>query len=361
MGIGTIQRWFLGPGPGMGSMGGYDNFLGEGDFAWVLKGGPGGGKSSFMKRIGAAAEGAGLDVVYIDCPSDPGSLDGVYLPMAHLAWVDGTAPHVYEPACFGAGGAYLDLGAACDVAGLGEKGPEIGRLSARQRELQERAKASVRAASDLSRRSLSDVTGEAEQGAAAKRARAVAAKELPRAVKGTPSGAVHIRHLSAFGCLGRISQTETLSVLCKRLYLLDDRLGLAGPFLMELLKEARGRGIDALYCPDPIRPWEPEALILPACSLGFLASGKEEQWAGVHTARRLRLDAIADHGKLRAARPGLRADAKLSAALLDSSQSLLAEAREAHMELESLYRPHIDFAMLDAMAERAIAQVIERA
>ena len=59
----------------------------------VLKGGPGVGKSSFMKYIGKQAEERGEDVEYIWCSGDPDSLDAVRLVRRGVVVVDGTNPH----------------------------------------------------------------------------------------------------------------------------------------------------------------------------------------------------------------------------------------------------------------------------
>ena len=59
----------------------------------ILKGGPGCGKSSLMRAVGAAAEERGLQVEYIRCSGDPDSLDAILLPEKKTAIVDGTAPH----------------------------------------------------------------------------------------------------------------------------------------------------------------------------------------------------------------------------------------------------------------------------
>ena len=59
----------------------------------ILKGGPGCGKSSLMRKVGAAMEEHGLPVEYIQCSGDPDSLDAVVLPTLATAIVDGTAPH----------------------------------------------------------------------------------------------------------------------------------------------------------------------------------------------------------------------------------------------------------------------------
>ena len=60
----------------------------------ILKGGPGCGKSTFLKRVGDAGHAAGLAVVWLHCAGDPASLDGVYFPEKCSGFFDGTAPHL---------------------------------------------------------------------------------------------------------------------------------------------------------------------------------------------------------------------------------------------------------------------------
>ena len=43
---------------------------------YIIKGGPGTGKSSFMKRVALWAQKKGMDVEYYYCSSDTNSLDG---------------------------------------------------------------------------------------------------------------------------------------------------------------------------------------------------------------------------------------------------------------------------------------------
>ena len=69
---------------------------------YLIKSGPGCGKSTLMKRLARAAEQNGLLTQRIHCASDPDSLDGVILPGQHRAIVDATAPHVVEPDAPGA-------------------------------------------------------------------------------------------------------------------------------------------------------------------------------------------------------------------------------------------------------------------
>lgn len=102
--------YFLGANTGAGFVSLYSQFPPEeGTLLHILKGSPGGGKSTFLRRIGQLCEERGLAVQYVLCSGDPDSLDGVCVPALHEAWADGTAPHIIEPGCFGADADYVDL------------------------------------------------------------------------------------------------------------------------------------------------------------------------------------------------------------------------------------------------------------
>lgn len=63
----------------------------------IIKGGPGIGKSTLIKRIGTALLDLGYDIEYACCSSDTSSYDGVIVEKLGLALFDGTPPHILEP------------------------------------------------------------------------------------------------------------------------------------------------------------------------------------------------------------------------------------------------------------------------
>ena len=87
---------------------------------YCIKGGPGTGKSTFMKKIAAAAVKKGADVELAHCSSDPNSLDGVIIKPANIAFVDGTHPHVVDPRYPGAVDTLLSLSECWDAAAIGQ-------------------------------------------------------------------------------------------------------------------------------------------------------------------------------------------------------------------------------------------------
>ncbi len=63
----------------------------------LIKGGPGFGKSTLIKKIGAYFEKEGMDTEWFRCPSDPDSMDALTVPQADFCIIDATAPHALVP------------------------------------------------------------------------------------------------------------------------------------------------------------------------------------------------------------------------------------------------------------------------
>lgn len=88
---------FLGANSGAGFFSLYDQLLnGRFDDLLIIKGGPGCGKSSFMRTVAKELSAAGWNKIYVNCSGDPDSLDGVLFPEHRVGLVDGTSPHEYE-------------------------------------------------------------------------------------------------------------------------------------------------------------------------------------------------------------------------------------------------------------------------
>ena len=64
---------------------------------YIIKGGPGCGKSTAMKAISDHAAKNDFEVVEYFCSSSPSSLDGVIIPQLSTAVLDGTSPHTVDP------------------------------------------------------------------------------------------------------------------------------------------------------------------------------------------------------------------------------------------------------------------------
>ena len=96
---------------------------------FIIKGGPGTGKSTFMKRIAEKAIDKELDVELHWCSSDNNSLDGVVIPSRKIAMLDGTAPHMTDPVYPGVLEEILNFGEYWDKKHLQKYKKEIIKLT----------------------------------------------------------------------------------------------------------------------------------------------------------------------------------------------------------------------------------------
>ncbi len=349
-----VTQWFLGANTADGFYSIYDGFAaGEHDFLRVIKGGPGGGKSGFMKKMGSAAQAAGHDVEYILCSGDPDSLDGVYIPALGIGYADGTSPHIMDPKFFGASGDYLNLGQFCDTDAAKSLRGQLESVTREYRGLYDRAYSYLAAAQKAAPARQGSYLLPENIDAARHRAVSTGQRELPRARRGGTPGHVTRRFVSACSCKGRVLLHETMCSLCERIYVLEDRLGLADVFLQQLLQMAVERGVDVIACPRSSAPDKLEALFIPSLSLGYFADGHEFELP-FKPYRRLRLDGLVDAARMRELRPELRADAKLANELSENAIATLAAAKALHDKLEELYHPHIDFPALTAATKKEI-------
>ncbi|MGE5398414.1 MAG: hypothetical protein ACM3MK_12895 [Chitinophagales bacterium] len=92
---------------------------------FVLKGGPGVGKSSLMKNLGYEFLDMGYNVEFHWCSSDNASLDAMVLADYQVALIDGTAPHIVDPRSPGAVDEIINLGEYWNQSRLEEHRLEI--------------------------------------------------------------------------------------------------------------------------------------------------------------------------------------------------------------------------------------------
>lgn len=127
---GKIRNYFAGGNTARGFHNLYESNLQGLNRLFILKGGPGTGKSSLMKKIGKEWVEKGFDIELLHCSSDNNSIDGVIIRSLGVGIVDGTAPHVIEPKAPGAVEEYINLGEAWDRNALAKHKEAIQKISA---------------------------------------------------------------------------------------------------------------------------------------------------------------------------------------------------------------------------------------
>lgn len=315
----------------------------KGDRVWYIKGGPGNGKSTFLRRAAAAAEAAGHHVEYILCSGDPGSLDGIYIRELKCAYVDATAPHVREPVLPGVSGRYLDLSQFYKNTDRIDPSA-LAALFGAYREQYDRAYALLAAAGKA------DPTRDPSLFPAEAVARLFEAGQEHglRTVPEGCGGEARRRFLSANSCLGFLS-LPGMAFANGRVWLI--RGGLAHVWLSGAAEACKERNQRFILCPDPLDPERLDGLILPDAGISYLKAHTGVRYPAKGASR---IDAECGSEKSGAYRQSKR----LQNALLKEAYSRLASAKELHDELEALYRPAVDFKALDRFTAKHIKEHI---
>lgn len=349
-------QYFLGANSPAGFYSLYDHLLSpeRASRFYILKGGPGCGKSTLMGQVARQAEAAGETVEYILCSGDPDSLDAILIPRLGAAIVDGTAPHVVEPKYPGVVEEYVNLGRGYQRDDLQAVKGEILSCMTGYKACYQRAYRCLGAAAAIAEDLRATLSTPALEERLAKRARGILSRELkPRLAL---PGQVKQRFLGAVTHRGAFTLYDTALLQCPKVYELSDRCSLAHPLLSHLLSGAVAKGYDVVACPDPMAPQRLAHLLIPQAGLAFLST-TPEQPLPASPWRRIHVETGVSGELMARSRSRIRFARKVGDALVEEAVDSLAQAKAMHDDLEALYHPYVDFSLVDRTAQ-ALSQAI---
>lgn len=326
------------------------------DTAYILKAGPGTGKSSLMHKFADFFENKGLEVHRIYCSSDIRSLDAVYVPELRLSMLDGTPPHVLEPAYPGAVEEVVSLFASFDTKKLKAHRSEIISCFKENKALHAKATLFISAAGAL----LSDNMRTAEEHLHREKLLKFCEKTVALEFgkhRSVQPGREYDVFFSAITTEGVTFHGETVAALCDRAYLFEDRYGCVGKEILKRLRDcavAAGYNVICGYCPTA--PFEKmEQLLVPELRLGFIVTNKFHNFdipdrKIVHDRRFLDDQLLVEH------RAKLRFNLKAAEELLKEASGFIRSAKVNHDQLECYYIDAVDF----KVTNRILSEILEQ-
>ncbi len=343
---GQTIRTFLSANSSEGFYSYFDEFL-KGKKTYVIKGGPGTGKSSFMKKIAAKAVSKGNFTEYVYCSSDPDSLDGVYIQGSETVFTDGTPPHVMEVKFPGAMGAIINVGQFIDSEKMIPVKDEILRLNSKFSAAYARAYRYLKAASCAS--SELRAIGQKYLDSDKMKEYFNRISERFSADKKGSGGKSYIRFLSGITPKGYVTFKDTIYTLCSDVFVIRDRYGISFSALKILKDKFIDKGFDVYEFRFPLEPEYISHIAVPELNIAFVTSDKlthfdSENSKSVNLSRFLR-DDIEFEKKYSASA------AKLMKICLEEAIEALRTAKALHDDLEELYISAMDFASLDKLTE----------
>lgn len=356
----TSASFFL----GANTPGGFRSFFDElyypeeGWKLYIIKGGPGTGKSSLMKRIAAECDKRGYYCERIYCSSDPASLDGVIIPRLKISIADGTPPHTLEPQYPGVSETIIDLGEFRDDEQLRLNAGEIIKKTKLCSAEHRKCVNFLAAAESINEDTRRMVIGTLRREKLIKFAVKLAQTEF--GTISDKSGTEHRRFLSAVTPLGNAVFLDTFLNACEKRIVLDDNFGVASSMIINILRTTCTEcGHDSFCCFSPFDPdHRPEHLIIPELSLGFFTSDRIHPFDGeahlcVDCRRFLDTDRLKEH------KNRIRFNRKAGDEMLNEAINKLINAKKLHDELEKYYISAMDFRQIKKKGDEIIENIFK--
>ena len=333
-----------------------------------IKGGPGTGKSTFMKKIGEKFVQMGEDVDFLHCSADDGSLDGIVLKNRKAALIDGTSPHMTDPVTPGAVDRIVNLGEFWNEEGIAANKDEIIDLSEESSRWYRIAYNYLSAAKSVFR-SLEEVYNSAvESGELYRLVADIVDKEYSGFPISIRPGRQKKFFASAITAGGLTNYISSLVDSVSKVYIVSVPEGYVNRSFMEILREGavyRGFAAEAYYC--PMGPDEKiDHLIVPELDLAFVtvnAYHDIEPWDIIRdddSHQEITLIDISDYMDVMILESNKELIDSLEEEfdiLLGKAIKALANAKEAHLHVESMYIPNMNFTQVSALANQIFEEL----
>ncbi len=217
---------------------------------YLIKGGPGTGKSSIMKKIATAAEKKKLSVDRIPCSSDPLSLDALIIPELKLSFADATSPHIINPVYPGICEHTIDLSQCWKKDKLKTNSDIIKKLTRDNSFAHKKCIRFMKAASVVSEE-LSDILKSVYDNDKINR---FTTRFINTEISDLQKGECKKVFLSAVTPLGIVIQYDTL-FLCNNIISINDKYGYVTQIIMNNInKYSEQNNINRINCLCPLNP-----------------------------------------------------------------------------------------------------------
>lgn len=318
----------------------YDPF--SGDRFYILKGGPGTGKSTLMKETAVKMSEKGEAPTLFYCSSDPESLDGVTFEKTGTGIADGTAPHTMDPKFPGLCENIVPLGECLNSDALYEKRQELLPLFNANSLLHKKASRLIKAAGRLLDDSFAVDCRCTDLDRAAEFAKKLADRIFGKG-RGK-DGCEKRRFLSGITPEGHTAFSDTPLKLCQKVITVEDAYGGASSVIMTVLrKRALEAGCTIYVCPCAIHPMRKiDHIIIPEKSIAFCTTGPKLKIES-QSQRKIHARRFKNTAEFREYSERLKFNKRASDELLTAACETLYEAKKVHDRIESYYVSAMDF------------------
>lgn len=315
--------------------------------AYIIKGGPGTGKSSFMKFLAAKAADKSIKTLLCPCSSDPDSLDAVIFPDKKIVVMDGTAPHTVDPVYPGVCEKILNFGEFWNDTDFTDKADEILKLTNKNKTFHKAASRYMQAVGQLLTDNLKTADACTDKVKATAFAQGLCKKLIP---KKNGTGKEWVRYLCGITPKGVVSYSNTVLSETDNTVIINDEYGSASNLIMRRIREySLSNGYEIITVKNAFLPSTLlDHIIIPELSLSFVREYDFQHFSS--NVRRIHARRFVSLKKLNNSRERLRFNKKAVTQLLLSAVAILKEAKAVHDDLEAHYINAMNFKALTEYA-----------
>lgn len=354
-------KFFLGANTPTGFVSRFDQLYNPKDswFCYILKGGPGTGKSTLMKKVALEAKKHKIESELIYCASDPDSLDAVIFPSIKFCIVDGTSPHTLDPIYPGASDKIINLGQCWSEEKLYNSKDEIIELSERNSNFHKISQRYLAAFGTIDKDIQKIIYESLDKAKLQSYSKRLAKKLFKPQNKGPVSESV--KFIGAITPKGTVLFEDTLSEICEHIYTIDDDYGIISNIILSSLRrDALNSGYNVITCYSPLSPKDRiESLIIPELKIGFATSNLWHPIVKLYSAKKIRTKRFLDSYKLSLKKQRLSFNRKIAKQLLDEAINNLNRAKSTHDSLEQLYIKAMDYKKLNSITNKIIKDIFK--
>ena len=323
-------------------------------FTYILKGGPGTGKSTLMKKI-AEEFGDGEHIIKFYCSSDPHSLDAVVLCKSKIIVVDGTSPHVFDPVYPGVHQKIVNLGDSWNDDTLKKHGDKIISVTDKNKSLLARAKRFSGALSNICYDTYFCSQNFLDTGKLTLYVNRLAKKIMNK--KSNGSGSKIIRQLSALTEYGYVIRNETLDSYIDVYSINDKNFSAANKFIEIISDEAVKRGFDVIVCPSVVFNNDVyENVLIPELGIAFI-SNSDLTNIGDKFERHINLERFYDKDFMTQMKSRFKLNKTYIKNLVVEISDTIKTAKSFHDEIEKYYIEAMNFQKIEDVGDVIINEI----
>lgn len=352
---GKSRKLFPGANTANGSFNFFDNIITKNiNRIFCLKGGPGVGKSSLMKKIANEFLEKGYDIELHYCPSDPSSLDAVLIKELGVVLLDGTAPHIVDPKDPGAIDEIVNLGDYWNLENLEKNKVEIVECGKDISSSFRRAYKYLKSAEPI----YYDIEEKYKDCMDFGQVNLLTEHFIYDLFKNASSTGIYQKERHLFGTaitpVGHVDYADSILSGVSKIYHLSGNIGTGKTtFLKRVCDKAIKKGMEVEVYHYPLIKDKLETIIIKDLDIAITTS---KLFEGRNT---IDLDKYLDQYKLAKYEEEINFDKKVFDELINYGISNLKKAKAKHDVIEAHYVPNMRFDEIEALRKEIVNRILK--